>query len=133
MEKQMVDADLEKNSGCCNVNYECNVCGKQLSRKQRLQSHLSTVHGINDENTGRYKKYVADPNYPIPKRTLIRMKKVKELKNTESACFSNDSPQLVSTVIQEAGTSTSDEYDQLLNHQYLDCGSSSDSSDSSNV
>lgn len=46
------------------INYEgktffkCNICRRTLSRKQRLESHLSSIHGIHGENHSAFTDHV---------------------------------------------------------------------------
>lgn len=55
--------------------FKCNICRRTLSRKQRLESHLSSIHGIHEYNIRTYKRYLDDPSLPLPKSTKYDLKK----------------------------------------------------------
>lgn len=54
--------------------WECMVCHRTLSSKQRVEFHLHKIHG-KGPIVRKYKRYVDDPILPVPKRTLHHWKK----------------------------------------------------------
>ncbi|RMX42158.1 hypothetical protein pdam_00009401 [Pocillopora damicornis] len=63
--------------------YKCTICGRKLSRKQRLETHLSCVHGKEGYHIRKYKRYINDPSVPVPKSTkLDRSKRSATCSNT---------------------------------------------------
>ena len=86
--------------------YKCTICGRKLSRKQRLETHLSRVHGKGEIQANhsfewdykssftlifikegyhirKYKRYIDDPSVPVLKSTkLDRSKRSATCSNT---------------------------------------------------
>lgn len=49
--------------------YKCTICGRILSRKQRLKIHLSSIHGKEGYHIRKFKRYLDNPSVPVPKST----------------------------------------------------------------
>ncbi|XP_046565271.1 uncharacterized protein LOC124273980 [Haliotis rubra] len=51
--------------------YICQICGKMLSRKQRILTHLNSRHKKSPLKRV-YNRYKSDSTVPVPKRTIMR-------------------------------------------------------------
>ncbi|KAJ7375117.1 hypothetical protein OS493_001855, partial [Desmophyllum pertusum] len=102
--------------------FRCLICLRRLSRMQRIESHLSSIHGKVGCRKRKYKKYVDDPSIPIPKST--KFDRINRLKNTNSSSpypifldshvFGCDFQQVVQS---EPDLATSDEITESLTEE----------------
>ena len=78
------------------IEQECTICGRKLSRKERIETHLSYVHSKGEKTTQvnhirKYQRYQGDLSVPIPKSTRLDS-------NKRSATRSNTANHLDSSV-----------------------------------
>ena len=65
--------------------YKCTICGRKLSRKQRLnyKSSFTLIFIKEGYHIRKYKRYIDDPSVPVPKSTkLDRSKRSATRSNT---------------------------------------------------
>lgn len=122
------------------THFKCSICLCTLSRMQRIESHLRSVHGIGeklqlfsfvsicDVQTGndvknvlsflgcfkrKYKRYVDDPSVPIPKST--KFDRIKRLKmSLHSISSPPDSDNGLDNEGQSMPESTAEEFPEPL-------------------
>ena len=53
--------------------YKCTICGRKLSRKQRLnyKSSFTLIFIKEGYHIRKYKRYIDDPSVPVPKSTKL--------------------------------------------------------------
>ncbi|CAN0444201.1 unnamed protein product, partial [Hapterophycus canaliculatus] len=71
--------------------YKCTICGRKLSRKQRLETHLSCVNGKEGYHIRKCKRYIDDPSVPVPKSTKLAVASVQQHVPTPPSRFLSQS------------------------------------------